>query len=429
VFYIDTSGAVEIHIVDASGNHTGPSGNPSPENFERNVPGIGYSQNDFTATVSLPSGTAHTLTIRARESDSVMGVSRVLGGYQADNLHVLFPDKYVAQNGAMEISLVAGGTSDSTPFLTDADGDGSFEGVLDPATSFASDSPSPAVPYPVPYQIHAGANPSDSDPISVRIEFPDLGGPQWSWEVTSPSTWINPDQPSGTTPGELQLTLMSNTLAEGSYTDTTQVVLRLNDYQIEVPVLVHLGVYESLSLSRIELSTPSITLSPGQTHLFAAYGFDQTSQNFEFTPVWSAQKGQITSDGLFTAAGEEGIDVVVVTDENGLVKAEATVEVSLAVNVDTIDQSAIPARFQLYGAYPNPFKLSAQIPFDVTETVHVSLKVYDIIGREVRTLIRQTMQPGRYEARFDAGHLPSGVYFFRIVMGEFREVRTMILVK
>ena len=108
--------------------------------------------------------------------------------------------------------------------------------------------------------------------------------------------------------------------------------------------------------------------------------------------------------------------------------ATATVEVSLAVDIDSPDQE-LPTAFQLYQSYPNPFNPSSQIPFDVKEVVSVTLKIYDIIGREVRTLVQRRMEPGRYEARFDAHLLPSGIYFYQIEMGAFRDVKKMILLK
>ena len=123
-----------------------------------------------------------------------------------------------------------------------------------------------------------------------------------------------------------------------------------------------------------------------------------------------------------------GIAPHTVTDGTGQVTAQATVEVSVAVSVDTHDQ-ALPNAFQLYQSYPNPFNPSTQIPFDVKEAVSVTLKIYDIIGREVRTLIQRRMEPGRYEARFESSLLSSGIYFYEISMGDFHQVKKMILLR
>ena len=158
------------------------------------------------------------------------------------------------------------------------------------------------------------------------------------------------------------------------------------------------------------------------------YGLDQTGQDIEFPQLWSALNGTISTDGFYTASAVEGLDVVTVTDGLGVVTAEASVDVSLAVSVDDQD-GTVPTEFRLYQSFPNPFNPSAQIPFDVKNAVSVKLKIYDIIGREVRTLVDRRMEPGRYHAFFEAGKLPSGIYFYHIEMGRFREVKKMILLK
>jgi len=59
----------------------------------------------------------------------------------------------------------------------------------------------------------------------------------------------------------------------------------------------------------------------------------------------------------------------------------------------------------------------------------VVLKVFDILGKEVKTLVNEELQPGEYSVRFDAGDLPSGVYLYRLQAGEFTETRKMVLLK
>jgi hypothetical protein len=61
--------------------------------------------------------------------------------------------------------------------------------------------------------------------------------------------------------------------------------------------------------------------------------------------------------------------------------------------------------------------------------LHVTLKVYDILGKEIATLVDEEKNPGSYEAKFDASNLPSGVYFYRIRAGEFNQTKKMVLMK
>jgi hypothetical protein len=62
-------------------------------------------------------------------------------------------------------------------------------------------------------------------------------------------------------------------------------------------------------------------------------------------------------------------------------------------------------------------------------SAHVTLKVYDVLGREVVTLVNETKQPGNYEVKFDGASLPSGVYFYKLTAGDFVQTKKMILVR
>jgi hypothetical protein len=89
----------------------------------------------------------------------------------------------------------------------------------------------------------------------------------------------------------------------------------------------------------------------------------------------------------------------------------------------------LPGSFSLHQNYPNPFNPSTTIKFDVASSGHVSLKVYDVLGREVRTLANEEMQAGGYERTFDAVGLASGVYFYRIEAGGFTRMKKLLLQK
>lgn len=96
----------------------------------------------------------------------------------------------------------------------------------------------------------------------------------------------------------------------------------------------------------------------------------------------------------------------------------------------------IPAQMVLMQNYPNPFNPSTRIRFSVgqqnrrmSEAEKVSLKVFDVLGREVRTLVDENLLPGRYEVTFDATGLSSGLYLYRLSRGSFFESRKMILAR
>ena len=84
---------------------------------------------------------------------------------------------------------------------------------------------------------------------------------------------------------------------------------------------------------------------------------------------------------------------------------------------------------RLLESYPNPFNPSTTIKFSITSAAQTFLYVYDILGREVTTLVNQQLQPGTYEVNWDASSSPNGVYFYKLTAGSFIETRKMVLLK
>lgn len=89
----------------------------------------------------------------------------------------------------------------------------------------------------------------------------------------------------------------------------------------------------------------------------------------------------------------------------------------------------IPTKFTLKQNYPNPFNPTTTIQFNVVKSVHVKLNVHNLLGREVLTLIDSEYQPGQYSVTFNASQLTAGIYFYRIIMGEYTAVKKMVVLK
>lgn len=100
----------------------------------------------------------------------------------------------------------------------------------------------------------------------------------------------------------------------------------------------------------------------------------------------------------------------------------------LYINVNPIGKT-IPSEFKLYQNYPNPFNPVTTIRFNVKENMFVSLKVFDLLGREVSSLINEKLNAGEYSVPFYGTYLPSGVYFYRLWAGDFSETKKMLLLK
>ena len=92
-------------------------------------------------------------------------------------------------------------------------------------------------------------------------------------------------------------------------------------------------------------------------------------------------------------------------------------------------KNKIPTSYALYANYPNPFNPTTIIAYDIPNTSHVTLVIYDILGRQVAQLVNGERTPGRYQATFNAGGLPSGVYFYRLVAGTYHDTKKLLLLK
>jgi hypothetical protein len=110
----------------------------------------------------------------------------------------------------------------------------------------------------------------------------------------------------------------------------------------------------------------------------------------------------------------------------------------MPISVNEIS-SNLPVKFNLEQNYPNPFNPTTKIKFEIPPLNPpltkggnggvVTLKIYDILGQEVETLVNEKKSPGTYEVTFDAGNLPSGIYFYRLITDNFTEVKKMTLIK
>jgi PKD repeat protein len=102
--------------------------------------------------------------------------------------------------------------------------------------------------------------------------------------------------------------------------------------------------------------------------------------------------------------------------------------IDIVSGIKEIEQG-IPTEFGLTQNYPNPFNPVTAIKFLVPNTTHVSIKVYDLIGKEVAVLVDGIREPGVYEINFDSKNLASGIYFYKMTAGEFTSVKKMNLLK
>jgi len=100
----------------------------------------------------------------------------------------------------------------------------------------------------------------------------------------------------------------------------------------------------------------------------------------------------------------------------------------LVTNVEETSPS-IPTEFSLSQNYPNPFNPSTKISWQSPVGSWQSLKVYDVLGNEIKTLVDEYRSAGNYDVNFDASQLSCGVYFYRLLAGSFTQTKKMVVLK
>ena len=94
-----------------------------------------------------------------------------------------------------------------------------------------------------------------------------------------------------------------------------------------------------------------------------------------------------------------------------------------------IHNTQTPVQYKLSQNYPNPFNPSTSIRFEIPKSGFVKLAVYDILGKEVATLVNDKREAGSYYVDFNASGLSSGVYFYKLITNDFTDIKKMMLLK
>jgi hypothetical protein len=150
--------------------------------------------------------------------------------------------------------------------------------------------------------------------------------------------------------------------------------------------------------------------------------FDESGVLFGVTGS-ATENGQLitidTTNALGTLVGDIGFQNV---------QALAYTATGIPLSADD-DNNIVPFEFALAQNYPNPFNPSTKIKFQIADVGLVSLKVYDILGTEVMTLVNEQKPAGYYEVEFNASSLTSGVYFYQLKSGNLVQTKKMVLLK
>jgi hypothetical protein len=138
------------------------------------------------------------------------------------------------------------------------------------------------------------------------------------------------------------------------------------------------------------------------------------------------------SESTVATYEESGEEDVLRVDHDGDGTTDETVEMEGDTKVDVAPgdgETALPARAALKKSYPNPVRRTATIRYELPEARAVALTVFDLLGREVATLVDRKRPAGRHDVRLDASALPAGVYVYRLTAGAYTATRRMVVVQ
>jgi serine protease len=142
---------------------------------------------------------------------------------------------------------------------------------------------------------------------------------------------------------------------------------------------------------------------------------------------------EVTSAGPFSIPAGNSIDVAfVITAGNNLDELRTNVDnarTAYAKLTDVDRAERAPLKFYLSQNYPNPFNPGTEIDYEIPEEGRVTIKVYDILGNFVKTLVDEEKQPGMYHLKLHAADLASGVYFYQLKIGTYSAAKKIILIK
>ena len=157
---------------------------------------------------------------------------------------------------------------------------------------------------------------------------------------------------------------------------------------------------------------------------------------YDLVNISNSDGDDIKPDLAFVSIGDTGIyvDIIWEHSQNNKTDIWNYLIPYNPVNSDVRDGKNSIYNFELAQNYPNPFNPSTIIKFAIPSVGNslmkfVQLKVYDILGNEVATLLNKEKLPGNYEAKFDGSNLASGVYFYKLSTQDFVSVKKMLLLK
>jgi hypothetical protein len=224
-----------------------------------------------------------------------------------------------------------------------------------------------------------------------------------------------------------QLTLKDNSNGEQTLYIGNESDLQSPKDVFELPPLPPAGLFDA----RFSSNNMVETFSNKRNEEFV---INVQSSTFPLTFSWDCSFNQ-TKTFVLSPLGTEKKQQIQLRGKGSVKITDPTVT---QLRLQTIEGSSVSLEFALLQNYPNPFNPSTNFVFHIPNIppsevghrgMYVTLKIFDVLGREVTTLVNEEKEPGEYTIEWDASNFPSGVYFYKLTAGKFTDVKKLLLIR
>lgn len=227
--------------------------------------------------------------------------------------------------------------------------------------------------------------------------------------------------PLGTCEGEDFTVMIINSIMNSQYWEKCAIFIFWDDYG---------GFYDHVPPPQIDsyglgIRVPCLIISP-----WVKKGIK--SEVFEFASINKFIKTIFNTNGFLSSRDSLANDIISCFDFNQipLPKTILPTHCTFPNEVEENEEMKLPDKLVLNQNFPNPFNSSTTIDFILPKSDYVTLKIYDELGREIRTIINNVyLNAGYYPVRFEAENLASGVYYYRLITRDYKEEKKMVILK
>jgi len=208
-----------------------------------------------------------------------------------------------------------------------------------------------------------------------------------------------------------------------------------NDKNAEIKMTIEFSNPENLKEVKTEIFYNGLNQGVG-------YGCSQVY--FPHQPNdWGLYGDDVAGDGIYTSIGKATTSfdsshiyndivytrIIAQNTDGGFTYRDVTFDIKNAVEIEKEEGQNIPENFELTQNYPNPFNPTTKIKYSIPNDCFVTMKLYNVVGQEIKTLIHENKNAGYHVLKFDGSGLSSGVYFYKILIDDFVNTKKFILLK